>query len=99
MPQKQASSINQPQRWFVYIIETDKHHLYTGITTNLERRFQEHLNTHLGVDKKGAKFFHSQKPVNLCYSELLSSRSHASKREAQIKKLSHQQKRHLFANK
>lgn len=92
MTKQSTLSANQPQCWFVYMIETDKQNLYTGITTDLERRFQEHLNTHLGTNKKGAKFFRSQKPIKLCYSEQFSSRSGASKREAEIKKLSHQQK-------
>lgn len=92
MVKQTALSASQPQRWFVYMIETDKQNLYTGITTDLERRFQEHLNTHLGFNKKGAKFFRSQKPIKLCYSEQFSSRSSASKREAEIKKLSHLKK-------
>lgn len=95
--QQHNSALNQSQGWFVYIIETDKQHLYTGITTQLERRFQEHLHTYLGKGKKGAKFFYSQKPVNLCYHEKFTSRGAASKRELEIKKLSHKQKLQLIA--
>lgn len=98
MAKQSGLSTNQPQRWFVYMIKTDKQNLYTGITTNPERRFQEHLDTHLGSNKKGAKFFRSQKPVNLCYTEEFTSRSQASKRELQIKKLTHKQKLLLIAN-
>jgi putative endonuclease len=68
--------------WFVYIIETARGHLYTGITTDLERRFAEHMSS-----KKGAKFFRSSAPVKLVYSKKMANRSEASKYEAAIKKL------------
>lgn len=82
--------------WFVYIIETDKGHLYTGITTDVERRWQEHLAVANGSGKKGARFFNSQKPVRLCYQEICDSRSSASRREAAIKKMTAAQKRALI---
>lgn len=78
------------------MIQTDKNALYTGITTNLERRFQEHVDTHLGKSKKGAKFFNSQKPLKIVYTEQFSHRSCASKREAEIKKLSRHKKTQLI---
>ncbi|MFZ4714379.1 MAG: GIY-YIG nuclease family protein [Bacteriovoracaceae bacterium] len=81
------------QSWTLYIIETDKGSLYTGITTDLERRFSEHQN-----GKKGAKFFHSQKAVKICYQESCKNRSLASKREAFIKSLTRVQKLNLIAN-
>jgi putative endonuclease len=68
--------------WFVYIIETERGHLYTGITTDLKRRFEEHASS-----KKGAKFFRSSAPVKLVFSKKMANRSEASRYEAAIKKL------------
>lgn len=79
--------------WTVYIILTQKNKLYTGITTDLNRRFNEHQNS-----SKGAKFFRSDKPIKIVYSELFENRSIASKREVQIKKMSRKQKEELISN-
>lgn len=81
--------------WWVYLIETDKGQLYTGISTDVERRFQEHLATALGESHKGARFFRSQRPLRVVHQEIFSSRSEASQREAAIKRLSAAQKQQL----
>lgn len=83
--------------WFVYMIEADDHSLYTGISTDVDRRFLQHC------DKVGgAKYFNGRKPVEVVYRESGHNRSSASKREIEIKKLSRQQKQQLirsqFAN-
>jgi putative endonuclease len=78
--------------WFVYIILTEKNKLYTGIATDIERRFVEHLCD----PAKGAKYFRSDRPVMVVYYEEFSDRSKASKREAMIKKMSRQQKQALL---
>lgn len=73
--------------WTVYIIRASDNSLYTGITTDLTRRFQQHLE---GV---GAKYFHrGRRPEQVIYRELAEDRSAASKREVQLKKLSRQEK-------
>jgi len=69
--------------YFVYIVKCIDNSLYTGITTNITRRIHEHNFT-----KKGAKYTKTRRPVTLVYSEEYRSRSDASKREYQIKKLS-----------
>ena len=66
----------------MYIIETDDHLLYTGITTDVDRRLNEHKNS-----VKGAKFFRGHKPDRVVYCESGHDRSSASKREYEIKKL------------
>ncbi|MEH0860514.1 MULTISPECIES: GIY-YIG nuclease family protein [Halobacteriovorax] len=81
-------------KWFVYIIETENGKLYTGITTDVERRFEEHKN-----DPKGAKFTKANPPKKILFTEEHLDRSSASKREAQIKKLSRPQKLILINNK
>jgi len=73
--------------WFVYIIEADNGHLYTGITTDLNRRLQQHQS-----GTGGARFFHTSAAKKIVYSENHPDRSSASKREAAIKKLSRQGK-------
>ena len=78
--------------WTVYIIEADNGHLYTGITTDLSRRFQEHQ-----AGKAGARFFHTSQAKKIVYQETQPDRSQASKREAAIKKLSRQAKLDLIA--
>ena len=78
---------NKTTSWFVYIIEADDHSLYTGISTDVERRFREHCDKPVG-----AKYFNGRKPVEVVYLEGGHSRSTASKRESEIKKLDRQRK-------
>ena len=73
--------------WFVYMIEASDKSYYTGITTDVERRFDEHCSSVLG-----AKYFNGRTPVKVIYQEAEHSRSSASKREYAIKKLSRRQK-------
>ena len=71
------------------MVETETGKLYTGITTDIERRFAEHSGA---AGKKGAKFFHSDKAKKIVFQEASNNRSEASKREAAIKKLSRREK-------
>ena len=57
--------------------------LYTGITTDVERRVMEH-NTD---NKKAARYTRVRRPVTLVYQEACEDRAHASTREYQLKKL------------
>lgn len=78
--------------WFVYIIEAANGKLYTGITTNLDRRFRQHRS-----QTGGARFFHTSPARKLVYHETQPDRSSASKREAAIKRLSRQAKLALIS--
>ena len=80
--------------WFVYMIQSEKGHLYTGITTDVERRFKEHSDS-----KKGAKFFRGKVPVEVVYTKKFKDRSSASKYEALIKKMSRARKIELIVGK
>jgi putative endonuclease len=73
--------------WFVYIIRSDDGSLYTGVTTDVERRFNEHAR---GL--RGARYFNGRKPVEVVYTEHSHTRSSACRREAEIKKMSRQDK-------
>lgn len=77
--------------WYVYILKCSDKTLYTGITTNLKRRIQEHNNSPLG-----AKYTHNRKPVKLVYSKKFKNKSLASKEEARIKKLNRKEKLKLI---
>jgi putative endonuclease len=76
--------------WYVYILECADNTLYTGITTDCERRLKQH-NT-----GKGAKYTRARTPVKLRYSEPSEDRSSATKREIAIKALSKTQKLSLI---
>ena len=78
--------------WSVYIIEANDHSYYTGITTDVERRFEQHKSGPLG-----AKFFNGRTPLKVIYREDGHTRSSASKREIEIKKLTRLQKQALLA--
>jgi putative endonuclease len=78
--------------WSLYIIEASDSSFYTGITTDVERRFEEHLQC-----RKGAKYFNGRSPIRVVYREDGHSRSSASRREAEIKKLSRSEKESLIA--
>jgi len=74
-------SIDTRKIYFVYIVECSDATLYTGITTELERRIEEHNSS-----EKGAKYTRQRRPVKLVYNEQFPDRSKASKREYEIKK-------------
>ncbi len=78
--------------WCVYMIESDDGSLYTGITTDLERRFSEHCG-----QTSGAKYFNGRKPLAVVYREGGHTRSSAGRRECEIKKLSRRKKKQLIA--
>lgn len=77
--------------WSVYIILCSDKSLYTGITTNVTHRFDQH-KTH-----KGAKFFYSRKPLEIVFCESGHTRSSAAKREVAIKQLKRSEKLALIA--
>ncbi len=78
--------------FYVYMIESLSGKLYTGIAKDIEKRFLEHASD----PRKGAKFFRSDPPSKIVYSELCANRSEASKREAAIKKMTRLQKLELI---
>lgn len=77
--------------YHLYILECADKTLYTGITTNLERRVREH-----NTAKIGAKYTRARRPVTLIYSRKFRSRSAASKAEYKIKQMSRAEKLQLI---
>ena len=75
--------------YFVYILESLNGKYYVGITTDLERRMKEHRAG------KGAKFTRGFGFRKLLYHEQFPSKSAALKREAELKRWSHAEKKGL----
>ena len=67
--------------WTLYLLECESGAYYTGITTDLERRFNEHL---AGV---GARYTRANPPTRVVAIKIFSDRSSASSAEAAVKKL------------
>ena len=78
--------------WYLYIVRCSDDTLYTGITTGLARRLNEH-----NTSKRGAKYTKARRPINLVYYELYQSRSNAQKAEHKFKKLTRKQKEKKIA--
>ncbi|MBT4277153.1 GIY-YIG nuclease family protein [Candidatus Falkowbacteria bacterium] len=79
-------------KYFVYILKCSDNTLYTGITTNIKRRVNEHNND----DNLGSKYTRARRPVKLVYSTKFHDRSSASKEELRIKQLSRKEKEKLI---
>ncbi len=75
---------------YVYIVECRDGTLYTGYTTDIQRRIEEHNSG------TGAKYTRGRYPVKLKHQESFSSRSQAQKREYQIKQLPRRKKEELI---
>jgi len=77
--------------WYLYLIRCRDGSLYTGITTNVARRFAEHQ----GSGDTGAKYLRGRKPLELVFQRKLGSRSLALGVESKVKKLSKARKEEL----
>ena len=77
--------------WYLYILRCGDGTLYTGITTDVEKRLETHRCG------KGAKYTRGRQPLTLAYREVCESHSHALRRELEVKKLTRQEKEALIA--
>ena len=77
--------------WYLYILRCGDGTLYTGITTDVEKRLEVHRSG------KGAKYTRGRAPLELVYREECGSHSDALKRESAIKKLTRIQKETIIA--
>lgn len=78
--------------WYLYILRCKDDTLYTGITTDVEKRLEAHR---IG---RGAKYTRGRGPLVLVYQEECGSHSEALKREFQVKSLSREQKQCMIQN-
>ena len=76
--------------WKLYILRCGDGSLYTGITTDVEKRLEAHRTG------KGAKYTRGRGPLELVYREECGNHSAALKRELEIKKLSREEKEKLI---
>ncbi|MFH1478809.1 MAG: GIY-YIG nuclease family protein [Candidatus Omnitrophota bacterium] len=77
-------------QWVLYILKCSDSSLYTGITTDLDKRLSRHNQG------RACKYTRSRKPVRLVYNEIFDNESSARKREIEIKKLSRLNKLRLI---
>ncbi len=78
--------------WSLYIIRTAHNQLYTGITTDVERRLNQHRSG------KGAKALRGKGELRLAFSQPLGDRSLALRLEYRIKQLTRAQKERLITD-
>jgi len=78
------------QNWYLYILRCGDGTLYTGITTDVEKRLEVHRSG------KGAKYTRGRAPLELVYRENCGSHSDALKRELAVKALTRQEKELLI---
>ena len=76
--------------WYLYILRCKDDSLYTGITTDVEKRLEAHRSG------KGAKYTRGRAPLELVYREECGDHSEALRREAEIKRLSREEKLKLI---
>ena len=76
--------------WYLYILRCGDGSLYTGITTDVEKRLEAHRSG------KGAKYTRGRGPLELVYQEECGDHSAALKREIAVKKLQRQEKEALI---
>ena len=79
--------------WYLYIIRCKDNSLYTGITTDVDARFNRHCE---GV---GAKYLRGKDPLTLEFHTTAGNRSDASKLEYKIKKLPKSEKEQIIKDK
>ncbi len=78
--------------WYLYLVRCHDGSLYTGITTNVARRFAEHQEN----NGAGAKYLRGKGPLMLVFQKKLGSRSLALGVENRVKKLSKVRKEELI---
>ena len=76
--------------WYLYILRCGDGSLYTGITTDVPRRLEAHLQG------KGAKYTRGRAPLTLCHQEECGTHSEALKRELAVKALTRAEKEALI---
>ena len=81
--------------WYLYLLRCHDGSLYTGISTDVARRFAEHE----GEGSAGSKYLKGRGPLALVFKKKLGSKSLALKVERKVKKLSKARKEELIRTK
>lgn len=82
---------SEQKTWCLYILRCREGQLYTGVTTDLERRFEEHQSN----GQKCAKYLRGKQPLTLVYTASVKNKSDALQLEYKVKKLPVLQKQAL----
>ncbi len=82
----------RPKTWSLYMVRCPDDSIYTGISTDVQRRFAEHQAG------KGAKYLRGKSPLTLIYQKEIGSHSDALKIEIIMKKLSKAEKEEILKN-
>jgi len=80
--------------WFLYVVQCSDGSLYTGVTTDIERRIREHNGS-----KRGAKYTRGRRPVKLIYVKDCRDRFEALREERKFKSLSRKEKLKIIEKK
>ena len=78
--------------WHLYILRCGDGTLYTGITTDVEKRLDAHRAG------RGAKYTRGRQPLELAYREECGTHSDALKRELAVKAMTRQEKQRIIDN-
>ena len=84
----------KPTSWSLYLVRTADSSLYTGVSTDVSRRFAEHENK--DGKNRGAKALRGKAPLSLVFSLVVGNRSDALKLEYRVKQLTRSQKEQLI---
>ena len=79
------------REWHLYIIQCSDDSFYTGITTDVGRRFQEHMEQ----GRKSARYVRGRGPLRLVFVEKIGGKGEAYRIEKKVKGLSKEEKHRL----
>jgi putative endonuclease len=80
--------------WYTYVVECSDGTFYTGVTTDVERRINEHNED----DRLASRYVRGRRPVRLYWHSVPSQKAEAYRLERQIKQMSHEEKTHIAEN-
>jgi len=94
MPHETKNKNSEPEKqsYYVYLLLCDDDSYYTGYTKNVQSRLERHRKGH------GARYTRMRRPKRVVYVEEFRTRNAATKRERQIKMLSHKEKQELASH-
>jgi len=81
------------KEWYLYVVECSDGTFYTGVTTDIPRRVNEH-----NTSARGAKYTRSRRPVRTVYWRKMEDKSSAQTEESKFKRLSRKQKQEIISS-
>lgn len=87
-----SDQVTEQKTWSLYIVQTRLNTLYTGISTDVARRFKEHQSP----AERGAKYLKGKGPLTLMWQQPVGDKSRALRLEHRVKRLNKRQKQQLI---